>query len=51
MSKIIPKAYICGKITGDGEVLYTEGHIYRFRKSCQKYCDKLNAEKPAFIYP
>jgi len=50
MSKIIPKAYICGNITDYGEVIYTYGHIYRFRKNCQKYCDKLNAEKTALTY-
>ncbi|KRK79466.1 hypothetical protein [Companilactobacillus nodensis] len=50
MSKIIPKAYVCGKITGDGKVLSTEGHIYRFRKNCQKYCDRLNADDPMFAY-
>lgn len=50
MSKVIPKSYICGVIDGSGRVWRTQGHIYRFRKSCQNYCDRLNQKQPEFIY-
>lgn len=50
MNKVIPKAYICGVIDGGGRVWRTQGHIYRFRKSCQKYCDALNQSHPDFVY-
>lgn len=50
MSKIIPKAYICGKVTGDGKIIMVKGHIYRFKKNCQKYCDQLNSQHPNFIF-
>lgn len=47
---MIPKAYICGVIDGSRHVWRTKGHVYRFRKSCQNYCDRLNQEHPDFIY-
>lgn len=44
------RVYVCGKITGSGTVLMTIGRIYRYKKNCQRHCEKLNAKNPKFIF-
>lgn len=43
MTKAVPKAYMCGRVSDDGsKIVETVGHIYSRKSYCQKRCDELN---------